>query len=177
MRRPKAFSWWPGHPKYSVGGNPARVHLTRHASSEYFRLYPADAPPPPRRNPGNLFRRISMPLGDYTYMSCLCHRHRRTETPCPTSSLPKFALTYWLPKKFAKFRNIRKILEFQGASFTWQWKRPRNYGQGESSSSRRLILAGEAKREREWECQSESACVCQQTSRSSGALRTRAYWW
>lgn len=34
------------------------------------------------------------------------------------------ALTHCLKKMFAKYSRIAKILEFQGASFTWQWERP-----------------------------------------------------
>jgi len=50
-----------------------------------------------------------------------------------SKSLPKFCFDLLIAEKFAKFRKTRKILEFQGASFTWQWERPRNSGQGESA--------------------------------------------
>jgi len=91
MRRPKAFSWWPGHPKYSVGGNPARVHLTRHASSEYFRLYPPDAPSPSPKKPGEL---VSAHLN--ATWRLYIHELLMSSTPPNRNPLPH--------KQFAKIR-------------------------------------------------------------------------
>lgn len=166
MRRPKVFSWWPGHPKKRRQGksgessfNPPRI--------EWIYFSPkSPSPKPYRKKTRNLFwRRISMPLGDYihmyvctykcTYMSCLSHRQSSKNPKYIYVSPPHSPVRQ---QKFAKIllwpTDCRKVCKIsQNSQNPWVSRcvlhlamgtAPKFRSRRECSTSRRLMLAGEA---------------------------------
>lgn len=151
---------------------PARVHLTRrHASSEYIPTTSS------QKTKGNLFRRISMPLGDDDYTSCLCHR-QSSRNPIilpPSAIVPAHQQLH----QFAKIRsdlliaeNVCEILQNSQKSLSFKVRPSHGNGNGPQITVKARAEGWQRARLTRMRARTRSKVgVCQQRSRSGSPLQ------